>query len=254
MEKCIRINYLCVTCILFYQSMTSSAITHLQIKHLYIIKGKRWFFVGYVLEICSLEVNLFTCKQCLCTHRLLLAWVFTRKYNLMLNLSMNSSEDSRSLFLERKSHLGIPPVLWSSSWFRRDSAIPALVSIIKGKDRISVCSRIWRTLCCSALFQRKHYHLDHDIRHVLCDIYCMQGYRSSIKFVIHFMYIDCTYILVKKIKTTHRKLMSSWPIRMTLLATVSHTSCIITPLPCVVNMGYEKTGLVHVRHIYSELK
>jgi hypothetical protein len=42
----------------------------------------------------------------------------------------------------------------------------------------------------------------------------------------------------------------------------SHTSCIITPLPClpcVVNMamGYEKMALVHVRHIYhvySELK
>jgi hypothetical protein len=28
----------------------------------------------------------------------------------------------------------------------------------------------------------------------------------------------------------------------------------LTPLPCMVNMGYEKTGLVHVRHIYSELK
>jgi hypothetical protein len=26
----------------------------------------------------------------------------------------------------------------------------------------------------------------------------------------------------------------------------SHTSCINTSLPCVVNMGYEKTGLVHV--------
>jgi hypothetical protein len=35
---------------------------------------------------------------------------------------------------------------------------------------------------------------------------------------------------------------------------MAHTSCIITPLPCVVNMGYEKTDLVHVRHIYSELK
>jgi hypothetical protein len=33
--------------------------------------------------------------------------------------------------------------------------------------------------------------------------------RSRIKFVIHFMYIDCTYILVKKFKTTHRQLMSS---------------------------------------------
>jgi hypothetical protein len=41
--------------------------------------------------------------------------------------------------------------------------------------------------------------------------------RSRIKFVIHFMYIDCTYILSKKFKTTHRKLMSSCPIRMTLL-------------------------------------
>jgi hypothetical protein len=29
--------------------------------------------------------------------------------------------------------------------------------------------------------------------------------------IIHFMYIDCTYILFKKYKTTHRKLMSSWP-------------------------------------------
>jgi hypothetical protein len=111
--------------------------------------------------------------------------------------------------------------------------------------------------------------------------------RSRIKFVIHFMYIDCTYNLVKKFKTTHRKLMSSWAIRMTLLLGIqyqsfkkftwfwifllhilwdpdksdrksppshSHTSCIITPLTCVGNMGYEKTGLVHVRHIYSELK
>jgi hypothetical protein len=54
-----------------------------------------------------------------------LACVFTRKYNLYLNLSMNSREDSHSLFLERKSHLGIPHVLWSSSWFRWDSTITA---------------------------------------------------------------------------------------------------------------------------------
>jgi hypothetical protein len=31
------------------------------------------------------------------------------------------------------------------------------------------------------------------------------------------MNIDCTYILAKKFKTTHRKWMSSWTIRMTLL-------------------------------------
>jgi hypothetical protein len=29
--------------------------------------------------------------------------------------------------------------------------------------------------------------------------------RFRIKFVIHFMNIDCTYILAKKFKTTHRK-------------------------------------------------
>jgi hypothetical protein len=42
--------------------------------------------------------------------------------------------------------------------------------------------------------------------------------RSRIKFVIHFMYMDCcTWILFKKCKTTHGKLMSSSPVRMTLL-------------------------------------
>jgi hypothetical protein len=102
----------------------------------YIIKGKRWFFVSYVLEICSLEVNLLTCKQCQCTYRLLLAWVFTRKYNLKLNLSMNSSEDSRSLFLESKSRLVIPRVLWSSSWFRHYRIY--IIYTIRGKVEVDV--------------------------------------------------------------------------------------------------------------------
>jgi hypothetical protein len=38
---------------------------------------------------------------------------------------------------------------------------------------------------------------------------------------------------------------------LTNLTKNSHRSCIITSLPCVVNMGYEKTALVHVKtHLF----
>jgi hypothetical protein len=75
------------------------------------------------------------------------------------------------------------------------------------------CGKFRKHYLCSVVSVPRFFLLC-DIVHLHLQQHGASRARSRIKFVIHFMYIDCIYILVKKSKTTHRKLMSSWTITL----------------------------------------
>jgi hypothetical protein len=112
-------------------------------------------------------------------------------------------------------------------WFRQSSFLSnehcRLVELLQvAKQLLLDCSSVWPDfLSQGCKFQASCLEMSSPMRRSVSgtDLSRSVGLRARfrIKFVIHFMYIDCTYILFKKFKTTHIKLMNSWPIRMTLL-------------------------------------
>jgi hypothetical protein len=232
---------------------------------------------------------------------MVLHWDFTAVYH-----DSKTKKSNRQSFFNFQENLNEGKWIPSKSWRRSPGDVMDDVTCKCSIERCSLCptmtndhrcdrSPLLRTKEAAWLYLMTWTTYMNNKLHVICLLRPILGQskflwaRSRIKFVMHFMYIDCTYILFKKIKTTHRKLMSCWPIRMTLLgntisqsfkkftwfwifllgifvrpwqiwqkmATVSLPHKLYHYTPAMrgkYGLWKNWSFLVHVRRIYSELK